>query len=64
MANSPVDVVSWIMEEDFGTRYLITDPRADRYLSTSKVTATAEKKFSTFCGGKGGWDDFCERIEE
>ena len=37
MANSPVDKNSDMMEEDHGTRVLITDPAADAYLEKSKA---------------------------
>lgn len=60
MANSPTDTVSTMMEQDFGTKYLITDPRSDRYLDKE----LGQKKFTKFCGGAGGWDDFCERMGE
>ena len=33
MANLPVDKNSKMMQEDFGTVVLITDPAADRYLA-------------------------------
>lgn len=61
MANSPVDMNSKIMQEEFGTRYLITDPRADKYLDKAKREAADQKKFTDFCGGKGGWTDYTER---
>ena len=53
-----------MMEEDFGTRVLITDVAADRYLEKSRKEKATQKKFTEFCGGKGGWDDFCERMGE
>lgn len=61
MANSPTDAIPAMMQEDFGTKYLITDPKADRYLFSTKAK---QKKFTEFCGGAGGWDDFCERMGE
>lgn len=59
MANSPVDKNSKMMKEDFGTVVLITDPAADKYLAKA-----AEEKLPKFCGGAGGWDDYCERMSE
>jgi hypothetical protein len=50
-----------MMEEQFGTRVLITDPRADKYLERAKREQLTQKKFTEFCGGKGGWSDFTER---
>ena len=59
MANLPVDKNSKMMQEDFGTVVLITDPAADRYLAKA-----AKEKPPRFCGGAGGWDDYCERLQE
>lgn len=61
MANSPVDRNQKIMMEEFGTRCLITDVSADKYISRAKREEKGQKKFSDFCGGKEGWDDFTER---
>lgn len=61
MANSPVDKVPEIMAQEFGTVCLITDPIADKYLARSRKEKTEQKKFTEFCGGKGGWSDFTER---
>jgi hypothetical protein len=36
MANSPVDRNESLMEEDFGTKVLITDLAADKYLEHSR----------------------------
>jgi hypothetical protein len=36
MANSPVDRNKSLMEKDFGTKVLITDRSADKYLDLSK----------------------------
>ncbi len=37
MANNPnPEFIQEIMEEDFGTRVLITDPKADTYLEQSR----------------------------
>jgi len=61
MAISPVDTNSSMMEEDFGTKVLITDPAADRYLSKAAKENPEQEKFKKFCGGKGGWSDYTER---
>jgi hypothetical protein len=50
-----------MMEEDFGTRVLITDPAADRYLAKAAKENPEQEKFKKFCGGKGGWSDYTER---
>ena len=64
MAISPVDKVPEIMTQDFGTVCLITDQAADKYLARARKEKTDQKKFTEFCGGAGGWDDFCERMGE
>lgn len=65
MANHPnPDKVPSIMQEDFGTKVLITDLAADRYLEKARKEDPTQKKFTEFCGGAGGWDDFCERMGE
>ena len=61
MANSPTDTVPFMMEGDFGTRYLITDPRSDKFLEKAKKENPNQKKFTEFCGGQGGWTDYTER---
>ena len=64
MAISPVDKNSSLMQEDFGTVVLITDPAADRYLekaSKQRKCSTPEDRYSRQCGGKGGFDDYVER---
>lgn len=60
MALNPVDRNTSMMKEDFGTRVLITDVAADRYLEKSRKEKETQKKFTEFCGGKGGWSDFTE----
>ena len=52
------------MQEDFGTKVLITDPASDKYLAKANKENPNQKKFTEFCGGAGGWDDFCERMGE
>jgi hypothetical protein len=61
MAVSPVDKNSSLMQEDFGTVVLITDPAADRYLAKAAKQKLEQEKFTKFCGGKGGWSDYTER---
>ena len=61
MAISPVDKNSSLMQEDFGTVVLITDPAADKYLDRASKEDPTQKKFTEFCGKKNGWDDFTER---
>ncbi len=50
-----------MMQEQFGTRVLITDLAADKYLEKAHKENPAQKKFTEFCGGAGGWSDFTER---
>jgi hypothetical protein len=64
MANSPVDRNPELMQQEFGTKVLITDLAADRYLEKAARENPHQKKFTEFCGGAGGWDDFCERMGE
>jgi hypothetical protein len=54
------DNVPSIMQEDFGTRVLITDLAADKYLEKSSKHGT--ERYSKWCGGRGGFDDFAERL--
>ena len=61
MANLPVDKNSKMMQEDFGTVVLITDPAADKYLDKAAMENSEQEKFKKFCGGKGGWSDYTER---
>lgn len=55
------DNVPSMMQEDFGTKVLITDLAADRYLEKAAKENPTQKKFTEFCGGAGGWSDFTER---
>ncbi len=48
------------MQEDFGTKVLITDLAADYYLE--KAAKHGTERYSRPCGGAGGFDDFCERM--
>ena len=59
MANKSVDKVPAMMQEEFGTKVLITDPAADRILARSHKHGT--ERYNRWCGGKGGFDDFAER---
>jgi len=40
MANSPVDRNASMMQEDFGTKVLITDPAADKLLAKASQNKT------------------------
>jgi hypothetical protein len=60
MANSPIDRNPDMMQEQFGTRVLITDLAADKYLEKSAKHGT--ERYRVWCGGKGGFDDFAERL--
>lgn len=60
MANLPIDVVPSMMEEDFGTRYLITDPRADKILE--KAGKYGVDRYRRWSGGRNGFDDYAERL--
>jgi hypothetical protein len=54
------DNVPSMMQEDFGTKVLITDLAADKYLEKSAKHGT--ERYRVWCGGKGGFDDFAERL--
>jgi hypothetical protein len=60
MANSKVDVNSDLMRETTGATVLITDQAADKYLAQSSKHGKA--RYSRWCGGKGGFDDYAERL--
>jgi hypothetical protein len=53
-----------MMQEDFGTTVLITNPAADRLLAKAAKEKANQKKFTEFCGGKNGWNDYTERWHE
>ena len=61
MATSPIDKDSDYMQEQFGTRVLITDLASERYLEKARKENAKQKKFTEFCGGKNGWNDYTER---
>jgi hypothetical protein len=60
MANSPVDRNPELMQQEFGTKVLITDLAADKYLN--QAAKHGNERYSKWCGGKGGFDDFAERL--
>lgn len=61
MANSPnPDYVSDVMIQEHGTTVLITNPKSDYYLNRAHESES-KRKFSKWCGGKNGWDDYTER---
>jgi hypothetical protein len=67
MAIHRTDRNTEIMKEDFGTVCLATDPRANLYLD--RATKGAHKELtpdtlSRWCGGRGGFDVFTERLYE
>jgi hypothetical protein len=49
-----------MMQEDFGTTVLITNPAADRLLA--KAAKHGKERYAKWCGGREGFDDFCERM--
>ena len=55
------DNVPSMMQEDFGTKVLITDLAADKFLERAARENPNQKKFTEFCGKQHGWDDFTER---
>ena len=48
------------MFEDHGTKVLITNPLADKYLDQA-AKRIDQKKYGQWCGGQDGWDDYTER---
>ena len=61
MANSKVDRDEKQMFTEHGTKYLITDLAADKYLAKASKEDPTQKKFIEFCGKKHGGDDYTER---
>jgi len=55
-----------LMIADHGTTCLITDVRADLYMSRARKRKSVPPtdRFSRPCGGPGGFDDFVERWHE
>jgi hypothetical protein len=60
MANSKIDVNPKLMAETTGAKVLITDRAADRYLD--QAAKYGRERYSRWCGGKNGFDDYCERV--
>ena len=60
MALNPVDRNAELMQQEFGTKVLITDLAADKYLALSAKHGT--ERYAKWCGGRGGFDDFAERL--
>jgi hypothetical protein len=60
MAKSPVDRAPELMQQTTGARVLITDLAADKYLERSQKLGV--ERYGQWCGGKGGFDDFAERM--
>ena len=60
MALNPVDRNASLMQETAGARVLITDLAADRYLE--KASKHGTERYQVWCGGKGGFDDYAERL--
>jgi hypothetical protein len=61
MATKKVDTVPEIMNQEHGTTVLITDRAADKFLAKAAKENPNQKKFTEFCGCKGGWSDYTER---
>ena len=49
-----------LMQETTGAKVLITDLAADKYLREAAKHGT--ERYSVWCGGKGGFDDYAERL--
>ena len=60
MATSPIDKIPEIMKEVTGATVLITDRAADRLLA--KASKHGKERYSKWCGGKDGFDDYAERM--
>jgi len=52
-----------IMLKDHGTMCLITDYGSEKYLENKKYDVPKDR-YSKWCGGKGGFDDYVERWHE
>ena len=48
------------MFEEHGTRVLVTNPLANKYLDMA-AKRIDKQKYGQWCGGKDGWDDYTER---
>jgi len=63
MANKPIpDNVPSMMQNDFGTSVLITDPKSDALLRKARIQKykIPENRMEKWCGGKNGFDDYAE----
>jgi hypothetical protein len=63
MANKPIpDSVPSMMQKDFGTSVLITDPRSDALMKKARMKKykVPENRLDKWCGGKDGFDDYVE----
>jgi len=63
MANNPIpDNIPSMMQNDFGTSVLITDPRSDALMKKARMKkyAIPENRLEKWCGGKDGFDDYVE----
>lgn len=54
------DNVPSMMQEDFGTKVLITNAAADKLLERASKHGT--ERYRVWCGGRNGFDDFAERL--
>lgn len=70
MPNKQTEFISEIMENDFGTRVLITNPLSEQYLKKKKTSPNSvrdnlyEVSDEPFCGGAGGHDVWVERFQD
>jgi hypothetical protein len=64
MAIHPTDFNSEIMRAEHGTVVLATSPMADMYLTKAKDKQynVPDDRYSRWCGGRNGFDDFAERL--
>lgn len=60
MAIQRTETVPNLMRETTGSSFLITDPRADKILAERE--RHGNERYSRWCGGKQGFDDFAERL--
>ena len=65
MATNPnPDFLAEYMTAEHGTKCLITNPKADYYLEQARLGKKDQipSKYSKWCGGPGGWNDYTERM--
>ncbi len=64
--NPNPETVPSLMERDFGTCVLITDPKSDIILKKLQIAPNLppNNRYSRPCGGKGGFDDYAEWLTE